>query len=100
MDATFAKDSGVTTDDGTSLVAGIVAGLAAYLLGFGIPFFTIGGGRIASNSHTFLKDTSWPRARAVAGGVPRVLWNLKDGSHNPALLSVSNASAPANVAIS
>lgn len=75
VDAACARDGGVTNDDGTSISAGMVAGLAAYFLSPETPMFTIGGGNTASNFNNFLKNTaSWQRARAAVGGVPRVLY--------------------------
>lgn len=101
VDATCARDGSVATDDGTSISAAMVAGLAAYFLSFETPPFAIGGGNTASNLNTFLKDTaSWQRARAAMGGVPRVLYNLKDGSHIAALTNISNLSIPANIDVS
>ena len=82
--------------NGTSISAAMVAGLAAYLLGFANPPFGIGGGRTAYNFNRYLRETaSWQRSRE---GVPRVIWNLQDGSSNQPLLNVSYTPAASDIA--
>ena len=87
---------GPTLCNGTSMSSGMVAGLAAYLLGFSNPPFDIGGGRTAYNFNRYLKETaSWQRS---PDGVPRVIWNLQDGSSIQPLLYVSDTLAASDIA--
>ena len=87
---------GQVTVNGTSLSAAMVAGLAAYFLGFTNPPFDIGGGRTAYNFNRYLRETaSWQRSPE---GVPRVIWNLQDGSSIQPLLNVSYTPATSDVA--
>ena len=88
-----ANSRGTAVWSGTSFSAAMVAGLAAYSLGFANPPFDIGGGRTAANFNRYLRETaSWQRSPE---GVPRVVWNLQDGSSIQPLLNVSrNPSTP------
>ena len=82
--------------NGTSLSSGMVAGLAAYLLGFPNPPFEIGGGRTAYNFNRYLRETaSWQRS---SEGVPRVIWNLQDGSSIQPSLNVSDTLVASDIA--
>ena len=81
--------------NGTSSSSAMVAGLAAYLLGFPNPPFDIGGGRTAYNFNRYLRETaSWQRSPE---GVPRVIWNLQDGSSIQSLLNVSDTPAASHI---
>ena len=82
--------------NGTSMSSGLVAGLAAYLLGFPNPPFDVGGGKTAYNFNRYLRETaSWQRS---SEGVPRVIWNLQDGSSIQPLLNVSDTLAASDIA--
>lgn len=73
------------TDTGTSFSAGMVAGLAAYILGMRNPPFTVGGQDTSRNLMNYiLNSASWDRQK----GGRKVIWNQLDGS----LVSLSNAS--------
>ena len=96
LNARCANRRGTAISNGTSLSAAMVAGLAAYFLGFANPPFEIGGGRTASNFNRYLRETaSWQRSPE---GVPRVIWNLQDGSSMQPLLNVSDTLAASDVA--
>lgn len=96
MNARCASSLGVAVWNGTSVSAAMVAGLAAYFLGFATPPFEIGGGRTAYNFNRYLRETaSWQRSLE---GVPRVIWNLQDGSSIKALLNISGTPAASDIA--
>ena len=98
MNARCASRLGTAVWNGTSISAAMVAGLAAYFLGFSKPPFEIGGGRTASNFNRYLRETaSWRRSLE---GVPRVIWNLQDGSSMQPLLNVSGTPAAPDIASS
>ena len=91
-----ASSQGVVVDNGTSFSAAMVAGLAAYFLGFATPPFEIGGGRTASNFNRYLRETaSWQRSLE---GVPRVIWNLQDGSSIQPMLNISGTPVASDIA--
>ena len=96
MNARCANMLEIATRNGTSISAAMVAGLAAYFLGFPNPPFDIGGGRTAFNFNRYLRErASWRRSPE---GVPRVIWNLQDGSSMQPLLNVSETPAASDVA--
>ena len=96
LNAKCANRLGTAIRSGTSLSAAMVAGLAVYFLGFANPPFEIGRGRTASNFNRFLRETaSWRRSPE---GVPRVIWNLQDGSSIQPLLNVSSTPAAPEIA--
>ena len=96
MNARCASSHGVAVENGTSLSAAMVAGLAAYFLGFATPPFEIGGGRTTSNFNRYLRETaSWQRSPE---GVPRVIWNLQDGSSIQPLLNISGTPVASDIA--
>ena len=98
MNARCASSHGVAVWNGTSLSAAMVAGLAAYFPGFATPPFEIGGGRTASNFNRYLRETaSWRRSPE---GVPRVIWNLQDGSSIQPLLNISGTPVASDIASS
>ena len=95
FNAKCASRLGSAVMNGTSISAAMVAGLAAYFLGFANPPFEIGGGRTASNFNKYLRETaSWRRSPE---GVPRVIWNLQDGSSIQPLLNVSSTPAAPDI---
>ncbi len=96
LNAECAHVLGAAVWNGTSISSAMVAGLAAYLLGFPNPPFDIGGGRTAYNFNRYLRETaSWQRSPE---GVPRVIWNLQDGSSIQPLLNVSDTPAASAIA--
>ena len=91
VNAECASILGAVKWNGTSISSAMVAGLAAYLLGFANPPFEIGGGRTAYNFNRYLRETaSWQRSPE---GVPRVIWNLQDGSSIQPFLNASDTPA-------
>lgn len=98
LNAECAHKFGTVIWNGTSISSAMVAGLATYLLGFPNPPFDIGGGRTAYNFNRYLRETaSWQRSPE---GVPRVIWNLQDGSSIQPLLNVSDTPAASDIASS
>ena len=96
MNAECASMFGTLLRNGTSFSSAMVAGLAAYLLGFTYPPFDIGGGRTAYNFNRYLRETaSWQRSPE---GVPRVIWNLQDGSSIEPVLNVSDTPMASDIA--
>ena len=96
MNAECAHMLGLSLYNGTSISSGMVAGLAAYLIGFLNPPFDIGGGKTAYNFNKYLRETaSWQRS---SEGVPRVIWNLQDGSSIQPLLNISDTLAASDIA--
>ena len=98
LKVTCAHLQGSFASNGTSVSSAMVAGLAAYFLGFPKPPFDIGQGRTAYNFNKYLRETaSWRRSTT---GAPRVIWNLQDGSSNQLLLNISDISAVSDIASS
>ena len=91
VDVECARFGQIVKGSGTSISVGMVAGLAAYFLGFPNPPFAVGGGRTAENFNNFLQSTaSWPRKGRWEANV---LWNLQDGSSINIFNNMSVASA-------
>ncbi|KAG7005697.1 hypothetical protein G7Y79_00018g045040 [Physcia stellaris] len=81
---------------GTSYSAGMVAGLAAYFLGFADPPFPVGAGSTARNFKTFLgTKASWRRRPMLS---PNVIWNRENGFRS--LLRNSDMPLPSNISTS
>ena len=96
VNAECANILGAVKWNGTSISSAMVAGLATYLLGFTNPPFEIGGGRTAYNFNRYLRETaSWQRSPE---GVPRVIWNLQDGSSIQPFLNASDTPAASAIA--
>ncbi|KAL6719718.1 hypothetical protein ACLMJK_001639 [Lecanora helva] len=84
-------------ESGTSVSAGMVAGLAAYFLGNASPPFDVGGGQTALNFNNFLRSkASWRRS---SNAVPNMVWNLQDGTRVFPLPNSVNASNAPSVAV-
>ena len=90
IDVECARFGQIERESGTSISVGMVAGLAAYFLGFPNPPFAVGGGRTAENFNNFLQNTaSWSRQGRRD---PNMIWNLQDGSSIHLSLNMSKNS--------
>ena len=85
----------IQTGRGTSYSAGMVAGLAAYFLGFQNPPFGVGDGQTALNTRNFLHGLAWKRR--LTG--PKVIWNGQNGFKSD-VWNISDISVPSNISIS